>query len=64
MTYKYLQAITAGKSFPIAGTNSDGEKVIIRRGKAFFKLSTMQRNGWVRHNIIHEDGTAEELYEK
>lgn len=64
MTYQHLQAITAGKSFPIVGTNSDGEKVIIQRGKSLFKLTTAQHNGWTRHNIIRKDGSIEELYEK
>ena len=63
MTYKELNAVFAGKSFPLAAKNSDGENIIIERGKGFFKLTTAQQNGWTRHNMIFENGNADEFYE-
>lgn len=71
MTYKELEKLTEGKTFPICGTNEDGENVIIEHGYneewsggKFFKLTTAQHNGWMRTNYIFEDGTVEELYKK
>lgn len=67
MTYAELKKATNGKTFPLAGKNSDGENVIVEHGQdeqKFFKLTTSQKNGWLRINYIYEDGTSEELYEK
>ena len=68
MTYEELEALTAGRTFPIHAENDDGETVIIGRTKpgdnAFFKVTTYQKNGWTRINYIFQDGTCEELFEK
>lgn len=67
MTYQDLAKLTEGKPFPLCGTNEDGERVIIQHGKAgqpFFKLSTVQHNGWIRTNYVYEDGSTEELYSR
>lgn len=68
MTFKELEKMTAGKTFPLSAENVDGEPVVIECGKdndlRFFKLSTAQTNNWLRVNYIWEDGTTEELFEK
>lgn len=67
--YRKLRRLTAGKSFPVAARNENGENVIIARGNdpafgSFFKLTIAQSNGWVRTNIVYENGTMEESYGK
>ena len=76
MTYQELKTLTEGKDFPICGKNEDGENVIIRHrtdiiryrdeewDRNYFHLMTAQDNGWMRHNIIHENGSTEEFYER
>ena len=64
MTYKEINAVCAGKTFPLSAKNSDGENIIIERGKGFFRLTTAQHNGWARINTVYEDGTSEETYSK
>lgn len=43
--------------------NGNGELVITIKGSNKTTTKTFQRNGWVRVNIEHEDGTSEEIYE-
>lgn len=76
MDYKQLQQLCAGKSFPVAGKNEDGENVIIARGcqhwtyrdikldRPYFELTTAQHNGWTRHNLVFKDGATEEFCER
>lgn len=77
MDYKQLQQLCAGKTFPVAGKNDDGENVIISQGcqrityggslissRPYFELITAQHNGWTRHNFVFEDGAREEFYER
>lgn len=68
MTYKELKELVAGKELPCGGTNDDGETVIIEHekneGDPRFHLTTVQNNGWLRHNYIYKDGTREELFDK
>ena len=76
MTYAELKDLCAGKSFPVAGKNEDGENVIIAHGcqhliyedikldRPYFELTTAQHNGWTRHNFVFEDGITEEFYER
>lgn len=64
-----------GESLLMAAKNEYGENVIIAHGtqqwsyngkswyENFFKISTAQHNGWTRHNMIFENGNAEEFYE-
>lgn len=76
MTYAKLAKRTEGHTLPLAGTNEDGENVIIDRGcdkwsyagdsweRNFFKLTTAQHNGWTRVNFVYEDGSTDEFYTK
>ena len=64
MTFAQLQRITEGRHFPIAGQNNDGENIIIAKGNGFYKLTTAQHNGWNRIELIYENGTIEEHYER
>ena len=68
MTYEELQKLVEGRDLPCSGTNDEGETVIIEHekneGDPRFHLTTMQSNGWLRHNYIYKDGTREELFDK
>ena len=76
MTYQYLMARTYGKPMPLAGKNIDGENVIIEHRtekwsygeesweRNYFQVTTAQHNGWTRINLLFEDGSHEELYQK
>lgn len=58
-----------GEFLLLAAKNEYGENVIIKHGtqqwsyngktwnQNFFKISTAQHNGWMRHNMIFEDAT-------
>ena len=69
MTYKDLKKLTKNVSLPCAGTNADGESVIVAAGcdpvtGNFFQTTTAQENGWCRINRFYENGSTEEIYEK
>lgn len=63
MTYEELQKLVEGRDLPCSGTNDEGETVIIEHekneGDPRFHLTTVQNNGWLRHNYIYKDGTRE-----
>lgn len=46
------------------GENGEGETVSISINEDNVVCSTLQKNGWTRKNIVHADGSSEELYEK
>lgn len=67
MTYQEIKQLCQGKHLPTTAKNEDGENVIIEQGcdeMNFFKLTTAQNNGWARINLIYEDGSTDELYQK
>lgn len=68
MTYKELMELVAGKELPCNGTNDEGATVIIEHekndGAHRFHLTTVQNNGWLRHNYSYEDGSRKDLFEK
>ena len=67
-TFLYQSRKGLRKDLPCGGTNDEGETVIIEHekndGDPRFHLTTVQNNGWLRHNYIYEDGSREELFEK
>lgn len=76
MTYKELKQFTEGKCFPLCGKNQDGENIIIQHRtekcsygektwkRNYYQVTTAQHNGWTRINLIWEDGTHDEIYQK
>ena len=46
------------------GKNQKDEKILISIFSQRIIILTFQTNGWIRKNIIHKDGTKEELFEK
>lgn len=68
MTYQELKHLCKGNTFPLCAKNADGENIIVHHGinneGNFFDIQTAQNNGWIRHNFVYEDGSAEELYDK
>jgi hypothetical protein len=68
MTYKEIQSWCNNENIPTFDINDDGENVIIEAGKnemgKYYKLTTVQHNGWCRVNYYYEDGCMEETYEK
>ena len=68
MTYEELQKLVEGRDLPCNGTKDEGETVIIEheknKGDPRLHLTTVQNNGWLRHNYIYKDGTREELFDK
>ena len=59
MTYEELQKLVAGRDLPCSGMNDEGETVIIEHekneGDHRFHLTTVQNNGWLRHNYIYKE---------
>ena len=49
--------------YPYAGLNEDDEQVTINVYKDHITVLTFQENGWMRKNVIWDDGTKEELFE-
>lgn len=64
MTYKELEMLTAGRSFPIAAVTDANEPAIICKGETFYKIVASQENGWLRCTMYWDDGTVEETYER
>ena len=69
MTYDLIKRICEaevqkGKSFPLFGKNSDGCNVVIDKCEDYYAIETFQKNGWIRVEIYHKDGTVEEEYTK
>lgn len=48
----------------LIGTNENNEKVMVTITKNRAWIRTFQKNGFVRTNVYHKDGTTEELYDK
>ncbi|MBR3740974.1 MAG: hypothetical protein IKN04_11070 [Clostridia bacterium] len=68
MDYKTIEKQTAGKTFPVMGSNENDELVVIVPGKDeagnFFKVNTCQSNGWIRTNLFYENGDTCESYHR
>lgn len=68
MDYNYLEKLIAGRETPLAGTNEDGEHVIVIKGTNangnYIETQTLQPNGWTRINTYYECGDTEETYKK
>ena len=63
-----MPSVGATENAMLAACAAEGETVIIEHekndGDPRFHLTTVQNNGWLRHNYIYEDGSREELFEK
>ena len=64
MTYDLIKNICGKKTFPICGKNPDGCNVVIDKCEDCYTIETFQKNGWVRVETYHKDGTVEETYTK
>ena len=69
MSYNEIRALVKkyeafGKTLPLAGTNSDGENVVVEGNDACYITTTIQKNNWCRINEYYPDGTVTELYER
>lgn len=51
-----------GSKTPFFGENAEGEKIMISVFNDHIVTDTYQKNGWIRRNNYHEDGTSEELF--
>ena len=54
---------------PAVSKNADGEITILTEGRGsdgqhFYRLMTMQHNGWIAINTYYEDGSTEETFER
>lgn len=68
MMYDLINTIAARADLPIVGTNEEGEHVVIEAGASgdrhFYRMTTSQRNGWLRVNTYWNDGDTEETYKR
>ena len=68
--YEEIKQILAreGKECPAIGTNANGEAFIIESGQndsgEYYRVTTAQKNNWLRINTYYEDDTIEETYKK
>lgn len=58
-----------GHTLPAVSENWSGEKTILSEGRDedgrhFFKIRTMQHNGWMAINTYYDDSSTDETYEK
>ena len=51
-------------SSSLVGENENHESVVIGIYADCIVTETLQNNGWTRKNVLWDDGTIEELYEK
>ena len=56
------------EDLPLAAETEDGEDVIVEaehdEDGLVWKISTLQKNGWMRINYYYKDGTIEETYSR
>lgn len=57
------------KVLPLTAVNDKNEDVIISSGTTddgihYYRIDTMQSNGWIRVNGYYADGTVTETYER
>ena len=76
MTYHEIEKLCQGKQLPLCAKNEHNENVLIAGGsekwsygsdsweRKFYHLETSQKNGWIRHNVVFDDGSSEEFYSK
>ena len=68
MTYEDYEELTKEiKGFPVAGTNENGECVMIDHyggDEPYFKVTTFQNNDWIRILHVYKNGNIDEIYEK
>lgn len=66
--YGYLKELTKDATFPLSGTNADGDNIIIEEGSSdnihYYRVETYQKNDWVRINYYYENGEIEETFDK
>lgn len=48
----------------LVGENTEGERTYTSINENNVTVETHQSNGWIRTNVFHRDGTAEELYSR
>ena len=56
-------------ALPALSENASGEKTILTEGRTedgqhFFRLKTLQHNGWIAVNTYYENGSTEETFER
>lgn len=49
---------------PLVGEDKDGETVMTEVTSEFVKMSTYQKDGWIRINYFYSDGIVEEMYDR
>lgn len=59
-----MNAEAKGKSLPLNGKNENGEMVIVEGNASCYRLTTVQKNDWLRINEYYPDGTTTETFEK
>lgn len=61
-----LELMNRHKEFTsaLSATNQDGEKQLISINEHNVTIRTIQSNNWQRINVIYDDGTSEEYYER
>ena len=73
LLYEILQSKTGtykdnGGTLPCVSKNAKDEITIMSEGedesgRHFYKVKTLQDNGWIRVNIFYDDGSTDEMFE-
>lgn len=61
---KLMKELGREHGMPFLGRNEEDESVVIWIFKDRISVQTLQKNGWLRTNILWADGTREELFDK
>ena len=66
--YEWIHDRVQGKPMPVGGVVNSGEHIIIEQGhdesEAFYRVTTLQNNDWLRINTYYACGDSNETYEK
>ena len=66
--YERIRNLVCDRNLPVGGVTASGEYIIIEQGQdeagAFYRVTTLQDNDWLRLNIFYANGDTSETYRK
>ena len=66
--YEWIRELLRDRNLPVGGVTASGEYIIIEQGQdeagAFYRVTTLQDNDWLRINTLYANGDSTETYRR
>jgi len=66
--YERIRNLVCDRNLPVGGVTASGEYIIIEQGQdeagAFYRITTLQDNEWLRINTLYANGDSIETYRR